>query len=388
VAVVLEVPFGYDTNIIPVKCRNPRVVPVIGSLAVELAELSSDQAPVLATLFQTDALGKVDVKRDPITYRCINGRLARSYTAGMVLPTPIFLQENAHKILRGAGRTTEDIGKWEQVLQENEDQSILDLATGEGVSGKLERFIEAKVYFGDDRDDRATAAREALQQGAAFIDGVLHVPSTGPGIAVATSYEGGIPRPSVSAFAEWKQRDKAGWRYQEPKRTGRAQRRRRRAIHTGVVCTLPAHEMPWLQELAMAGRLLQPGGDGFEPFEFVCENLSIVSPDALRQAAAATCSVAAHDFRLRLDGRELMKIVEPFVGKLLPFDIEHYAAMKQLLCIGNADMKVLRHRVHSVAMSAVQSGIQGLSDALLAYAEDVANNETDALKAGEAFRAE
>jgi hypothetical protein len=196
-AIIADIPFSYTANVVPVGCTNPRNVCIRSSVPVRIEECSADDAPIsISTLSIKDSrhpaegavsvatrIGDVDVWQ-----RRIMG----------VAPSAANTERISYRRAPNGGLVVP--GSW----RKHPFNQNIEL-TREGFQGQVDVLGNTKAYkhspflkfepstemwiaegarvrrgLGDNRVVHA-AAVSRLFRNAVFVDGLLHLPSPGPG---------------------------------------------------------------------------------------------------------------------------------------------------------------------------------------------------------------
>lgn len=304
---VIDVPLQYHANYIPARCTKPRKVPTIARIPVMIMEITPAEAPVLAVM-------SAGPGQDPWVYREIAGRLARSYSAGMQVRgcNPSRGRMGAvNRTVRGIEATRADFDAWWRSFGADPVDAAVDACPGllpERLDDRVSSFVVEdraliRAYRGDNRDANAERLLAHLTAGAAFVDGILFVPSSGPALDPAYSYMGGSVVPMI--HPEWSL-------------CGREHR-------------FFAHDADLLDDMCRSGDLF--GGRCGELGGLDRHGIDIPDPGALSRAVSAWPAAGIH-MELRNLTIDMIEAASPLVGGWRPDEIRTFAALKDVICNG------------------------------------------------------
>jgi hypothetical protein len=175
---ILEIPFVYSMKIVRHRCRKPERVTVIGKVAARIPDLSAADAPVAAVL--ENRRQEQDGTRIRLEYRTFGGGLLRPYSAGMTTPLA-----DGHRPVAGLRAVQADLDAWAAPGQGLRRKWNLlpdrQRGAGDGALTEREAGDAARDWVSDTRDRATTVLVRTMEAGAALVDGVLHLPSLGPG---------------------------------------------------------------------------------------------------------------------------------------------------------------------------------------------------------------
>ena len=216
---IFDIPFAYRADIVPPRHRTVSRVWVLDTVPVRIPELSSQDAPVVATWkkkvnqYVSRAGGKgASLSADlGWSYRSIDGMLARPWLSGMALldslaprGNPVAMPDLQAELDRWAAMAR-DPGMPANGARDCHTWTLADdPAVPTGVPpGCIRRAdLVVRQWVWSDADRKRAAVCRAMEERAAFVDGILHVGSSGPAWQVNLSGIDAMPEFSHTLHRE------------------------------------------------------------------------------------------------------------------------------------------------------------------------------------------